>query len=206
MINKELKKRILEISYKKKLSHLGSCLTASDIIWDIYQGLGQDDRFVLSSGHAALALYVVLEKLYGFDADALFDNHGVHPNRDTQNELWASTGSLGHGIGIALGMALASPERTVACLVTDGEAAEGSLWESLEIQKQLGVSNLKVYCNANGQSAYRMVDTDWLESRLKPYGVDVRRTDNQISFLQGLMGHYKVMTKEEYELALEELE
>ena len=62
IVNKELKKRILEISYKKKLSHLGSCLTAVDIIDEIFKIKKPDEKFVLSSGHAALALYVVLEK------------------------------------------------------------------------------------------------------------------------------------------------
>ena len=60
----ELEKRILEISHKHKLSHISSCLTAVDLIDNIYKNKREKDIFILSSGHSALALYVVLEKYY----------------------------------------------------------------------------------------------------------------------------------------------
>jgi transketolase N-terminal domain/subunit len=63
----ELEKRILEISYKNKLSHLSSNLTAVNIIDEIYCIKGNTNPFILSSGHAGLALYVVLEKYYGIN-------------------------------------------------------------------------------------------------------------------------------------------
>src|SRR2546427_251920 len=62
MTNKDLKKRIIEISYKNKLSHIGSCLTAVDIIDEIYAIKKPNEKFILSSGHAGLALYCVIEK------------------------------------------------------------------------------------------------------------------------------------------------
>jgi len=70
--NKDLKKRITNISYKKGLSHLGSVLTAVDIIKEIYDTKKEEDIFILSAGHAGLALYVVLEEKYGFDAEKYF--------------------------------------------------------------------------------------------------------------------------------------
>src|SRR5690554_2275237 len=97
LLNKP-EKRILEITYKKKLSHISSCLTAFRLIDNIYKVKKDDEPFILDNGHAALALYVALEKWYFFDAEALFDQHGVHPNRDEKHKIWASTGSLGHGI------------------------------------------------------------------------------------------------------------
>ena len=78
----DLKKRILEIAYKHKLSHLGSYLSAVGIINEIYKFKKPEDIFILSSGHAALALYVVLEKYEGKNAEELFLKHGGHPHRD----------------------------------------------------------------------------------------------------------------------------
>src|SRR5438874_161410 len=92
--------RIIEISKKYKLSHLGSCLTAIDIIEEIYNEKQEDEKFVLSSGHAGLALYVVLEK-YGFDAEILLKHCGIHPKRMYGYGIDCSTGSLGHGLPIA---------------------------------------------------------------------------------------------------------
>ena len=76
----DLKKRILEIAYKHKLSHLGSYLSAVDIIEEIYKKKNKEDIFILSSGHAALALYVVIEKYEGKNAEELFIKHGGHPH------------------------------------------------------------------------------------------------------------------------------
>src|SRR3990167_1530072 len=124
--NRNLKRRIIEISYEKGLSHLGSCLTAVDIIKEIYDIKKPYEKFVLSSGHAGLALYVVGEKYFrdavdtcvSHSAEYLFSKHGVHPNRD--RHIDASSGSLGHGIGIAVGMALADRSKNVYCLISDG--------------------------------------------------------------------------------------
>jgi transketolase len=144
MNNKNLKKRILEISYKHNLSHLGSCLTAVDIIDEIYAIKKHNERFVLSSGHAGLALYVVIEKytkgddlgmVLGINAEDIFNHHGVHPDRCSQCGLDASTGSLGQGLPIAVGMALADRSKNVYCLISDGECSEGSVWGSFEDSK-----------------------------------------------------------------------
>src|SRR3990167_9557610 len=105
--NRDLRKRIIDISYRHKLSHLGSCLTAVDIIDEIYGVKSIDERFVLSSGHAGLALYCVIEKHEGIDAEKIFEHHGVHPDRCVECHLYYSTGSLGQGLPAALGMALA---------------------------------------------------------------------------------------------------
>ena len=72
-----LKERILEIAYKHKLSHLGSYFSSVDIIDKIYKTKDKDDTFILSSGHAALALYVVLEKYEGKNAEELFLKHNI---------------------------------------------------------------------------------------------------------------------------------
>jgi len=157
MNNKELKRRIIEISYKKKLSHIGSCLTAVDIIDEIFQTKKPGEKFILSSGHAGLALYVVLEKYqepYRKSAEEMFDHHGVHPDRCISCGIDCSAGSLGHGLGIAVGIALADRSKNVYCLISDGEITEGSIWEALRIAAEEKLSNLIVIVNHNGWGAY----------------------------------------------------
>lgn len=193
-----LERRILDISYKKKLAHIGSCLTALPIIEEIYALKRREEPFILSSGHAGLALYVVLEKHGYGDAEQMFDKHGVHPNRDPQHGIWCSSGSLGHGIGIAVGMALADINRKVWCLVSDGECAEGSVWEALRIAREQELDNLNAYVNANGYGAYHEIDVKQLGRRLTSFfPVNMRATEQK--YLFGQQAHYHILTKEDYE-------
>ena len=208
MERQDLVRRILDIAYKKKLSHLGSYLSSVGIIEDIYAGMDKDDIFILSSGHCALALYVVLEKYRGHDAEKLFDKHGGHPHRNEKDDLYCSTGSLGMGLTVAVGRALANPSRTVHCLISDGESAEGSIWEALRFIKVHNVRNIKVYANLNGYAAYEAVNKEYLTNRLKAFlpEVEIIHTSvNQFSFLRGLNAHYHIMNEQDYKAAIEEL-
>lgn len=202
--NKRLKKRIIEISHKHKLSHLGSCLTAVDIIDEIFFLKQPHEKFVLSSGHAGLALYVVIESRGGKNAENIFTHHGVHPDRCSDCGLDCSTGSLGHGLPIAVGMALADRTKNVYCLISDGEFAEGSITEALNVCRQLKLSNLKVYLNLNGWTAYRKIQV--APSTFAAAGIRVRETNvEQLPFLKGLDAHYHTMTDNEYRQAMEVL-
>ncbi len=206
--NKDLKRRIIEISYKKKLSHLGSCLTAVDIIEEIWSKKGHDERFVLSSGHAGLALYVVLEKHGGKDAEEIFDYHGVHPDRCSDCGIDCSSGSLGLGLPIAVGMALADRKKNVYCLISDGEAAEGSIWEALRIAEEQELLNLWIYVNMNGYGGYSEINLPILHRRLSQYPVTIQQRITTQSlkpfpFLKGQDAHYHVMTEAEYTQALD---
>lgn len=205
-----LVKRLLELSHKHRLSHLGSCLTALPIINDIHERMGPDDRFVLSSGHAGLALYVVLEKFFGADAEILLRDCGVHPDRllDTQHMIHCSTGSLGQGLPIAVGMAYANKNHTIHCLISDGECAEGSIWEALNLADQLVLPNLKIHLNYNGLGAYREISPSLL-TKLQAFSTPINlytTNVNQFPFLEGLDAHYHVMTDEEYAQAVAILE
>jgi len=219
MINKNLKRRILDISYKLKLSHLGSCLTAVDIIDYIYSIKKADESFILSQGHAGLALYVVLEKTTGANAEYLLEQRSIHPTRiiheltiDTSNMkdiIDCSTGSLGQGLPIAVGMALADRTKNVYCLISDGECSEGSIFEALKIAYEQKLTNLKIYVNTNGFSGYGRTDKHELLKRLTAFDVPFEWNETNVDyipFLQGLQGHYKVMTAEEYQLALRSLD
>ena len=201
----DLRNRILEIAYKHKLSHLGSYLSAVDIIDEIYKEKKSEDIFILSSGHAALALYVVLEKYEGRNAEELFLKHGGHPHLDEANGIYCSTGSLGLGITVAVGRALARKYRKVFVLISDGESAEGSVWESLRFIYDNHLSNIEVYVNINGYAAYDKVDVKYLEDRLKAFlpTINIRYTSvNQYPFLKGLNAHYHVMSEEDYKSTL----
>ena len=205
--NKDLKRRIIDISYRHKLSHIGSCITAVDIIEEIYKTKKPNEKFVLSSGHAGLALYVVIEKYEGLDAEKIFNHHGVHPDRCAECHIYCSGGSLGQGLPIAVGMALADKEKDVYCLISDGECAEGSIWEALRIATDLRLTNLRIHLNLNGYTAYDIVWEKKMKDRFIGFVPNaysqVHKTNSDLfPFMQGLNSHYHVMSEEEYEEAL----
>jgi len=194
-------RRIIDITYQEKLSHLSSCLSAWPIINEIYNEKKDDEVFILSNGHAGLALYCELEARYGLDPIMLLHKHGIHPGKDLENKLYCSTGSLGSGLPIAVGRALADRNKNVYCLISDGEAAEGSIWESLRFIYVSNLTNLKVYVNINGMTAYEYIDVDYLESRLKSFlpSINIRKSiPKDFEFAKGLLTHYYVMKPEDY--------
>lgn len=184
-----LHERIIEISKKHGLSHLGSCLTAVDIIDGIYQVKKDNEPFILSCGHAGLALYVVLEKYYGKDAEKLYLKHGTHPNADIEDGIFCSTGSLGLGITVALGYAMSDKKRMVFCLISDGEAAEGTIWEVANVIQKYDLCNLKIFCNWNGWGAYDKPAAG-LRYRLSKLPVRVIDTSVQDYGFIGQEAHY----------------
>lgn len=229
---KLLRKRILEISFSQGLSHLGSCLSSIDIIDSIYQIKKPTEPFILSNGHAGIALYVVLESL-GLLTESEIKNLNIHPDRDPSKGIDVSTGSLGQGLPIALGMALADKSSNVYCLISDGEIAEGSIWEALRLASALKLTNLKLILNANGWGAYDQIDTTPLSKRFESFGWVVEHVSGhqvtsildsinhpsttpklilaetnveQFPFLKGQDAHYYKMTEADFKLALASLE
>jgi transketolase len=200
-----MEQRVVEVAYDNKIGHVGSCLTTVPILDHIYKHKGKDDIVILSAGHAGIALYAALEKYEGKDADALYKKHGVHPNRDIDNGIHVSTGSLGSGITIAVGYALADKKRNVHVIISDGECAEGSVWESLAYIRNAGLKNCKVHVNVNGYSAYDKVNMWYLWLRLKAFNwrTKIWFTKNpDFDFLKGLQAHYHVLSKEHKEVMI----
>jgi len=196
--------RIVDIAYTEKLSHLGSYFSSVGIIDDIFNLKEDDDIFILSAGHCALALYVVLEKHLGHDAHALFKKHGGHPHLCEKDDIYCSTGSLGMGITVAVGRAIANPDRTVYCLISDGECAEGSIWEALKFIYENNIKNIKIYVNVNGYAAYDSIDTKYLVDRLKVFMPNIEIIYTEVGtfpFLRGLNAHYHVMSEKDYNFA-----
>lgn len=203
--DKSLIERVLRIAHKNKLSHLGSYFSTLGILDAIYTAKSKDDIIILSAGHAALALYCVIEKYYGINAEVLFEKHGGHPHLDTENYIYCSTGSLGMGITVAIGRALANKKRMVHCIISDGECAEGSIWESLRFIHEQNIKNINVYCNVNGYAAYDVVDKNYLIDRLKVFYPNIfilNTSVEQFPFLKGLNAHYHIMSDKDLEIAL----
>lgn len=227
---KKLRRRILELSYESNLSHIGSCLSAVDLIDSVYKTKNKGDRFVLSNGHAGIAWYTVLEKHGYFKDPRIIKKLHIHPDRNTKHGIYVSAGSLGQGLPIALGMALADRKKNVYCMLSDGECTEGSIWEALRVGKEKKVHNLKIIINANGWSAYDMVNLTYLIKRVEAFGYKIYEVDGhdsrkilkvlkkdrknsltcifaytsveQFSFLKGLDAHYYVMRQNDYEKAI----
>lgn len=192
--------RILELSLKHRLSHLGSCITMYPILEEIYNQKKPDDLVILSAGHAGVAQYVIIEKTSEgkINAEELISDMGVHPSRDINRGIHVSSGSLGSAILVCVGLAIANKSRDIHCLLTDGECAEGSVWEALSFCKKNNLINMKVYVNINGFSAYDTVDRDCLETRLRAFcpWIKIYQTQNP-EFLGGLNAHYHVLKTEE---------
>jgi len=139
--------------------HDRSVVSTLDVLWVLYDRvLGRDDRFLLSKGHGPAAYYAVLaakglvpvEELAGFGG---FDSRlGYHPDRALAPGVEISSGSLGHGLGIAVGVALAG--RRTFCLVGDGELDEGSNWEAVQYAGRIGLGRLTVVAVDNHSSTY----------------------------------------------------
>lgn len=209
---------------------MGSCLTGVDIIDEIYSIKKPDEKFVLSAGHAHLAHLVVMEKYTPLNKmvrremveanawpERMIEKYGIHCD---SNICDASSGSLGQGLPIAVGMALADRSKNVYCLISDGECSEGSIWEALRIMREQKLYNLKIFININGWGAYKEIDKgklqlqigemflgtdgDWYKGKIR--GINYRYTDvTDFPFLKGQDAHYKVMDENDYEEALKML-
>lgn len=152
---KHLVQRALEIDYTQKHRHLGGSLSCLRVMAEIYEGMSKNDIFILSKGHAAPAFYAVLEA-HGYSPDIT----KPHPDYDPANGIVCTTGSLGHGLPVAVGMALAKKMRDevgmVYCLMGDGEAMEGTTWEALLLADALGLRPwLEVWVDNNGWQGSR---------------------------------------------------
>src|SRR5713101_6750475 len=165
-----IRARIVENSHRTQTPHLGSCLSCVDILVAAYfetlridpRKPGEDnrDRFILSKGHGAAALFQVLA-LRGYYPESMLDHYGEdgsvfaeHPPAPSYLPgIEAATGSLGHGFPMGLGMALAGRIRNlqykVIALVSDGECNEGSVWEAAMLAASQKVENLAVIIDFN---------------------------------------------------------
>jgi transketolase len=163
---RRLRRRVLDISQSVPALHIAPAFSCLEILDTIYFSLlrrGTDgtspDSFILSKGHGAMAQYVILEELGIMKEQDLREycqpqgRLGAHPDYGLPG-IEASTGSLGHGLPIALGICIANKEvglrSTTYVVMSDGELMEGSTWEAVLAARNVGVSDLVVLVDFNG--------------------------------------------------------
>ncbi|MCI9177726.1 MAG: transketolase [Clostridia bacterium] len=169
-IAREIRTEIIEEVYQAQSGHPGGSLSCSDILAVLYfnqmnidpkkPGAKERDRFVLSKGHGAAALYATLTRKGYFDKELLKDFRKVesilqgHPDMKKVPGVDMSTGSLGQGLSVAVGMAIGSKLDSagcrVYCLVGDGEIEEGQIWEAAMCASKNKLDNLCVVVDHNG--------------------------------------------------------
>lgn len=195
---RQLRQIILEQSKRANVGHIGCSLAVADIIFVLYTGVLRSsdpddpdrDRFILSKGHAALALYGALY-LNGGLAEESLNTYcgdgsilGVHPDHALRGVDF-TTGSLGHGLSIGAGAALAArlqgSRRRAFVLVSDAECNEGSLWEAVMFAAHHKLSNLVAIVDSDGQQALgyteEVLNLSPMSERWRAFGWDARDVD-----------------------------
>lgn len=195
---RKVRQIILEQSHRAHTGHIGSALSIVELVTALYGRVlsiphpedPERDRFVLSKGHAALALYAALF-LRGWISAAELDSFhtdgsrlGVHPEH-TLPGVDFSTGSLGLGMAMGSGAAMAArmqgSKRRAFVLVSDAECNEGSLWESVMFAAHHKLANLVAIIDLNGQQALgytrEVLDLRPMHERWAAFGWDAHQVD-----------------------------
>jgi transketolase len=178
--------------YRNRVGHLGGNLSALDAMMVVHHELmGEHGRFILSKGHAAGAYYITLWSLGLITEQELTSFHkddtrlsGHPPARGIPHILF-STGSLGHGLSLAAGLALAArlkgERHRIFCLTSDGEWQEGSTLEALVFACHHRLANLTILVDHNGLQGFgstaEVATMDPLTDKLSGFNVDLRRCD-----------------------------
>ena len=195
---KAIRRAIIETAYKTQAGHIASSLSCVEILMALYQVKRPQDIIILSKGHAALALYATWDVLGLTETGKLatFCQNGTelggHPDCLKNRLICASTGSLGQGLSIACGIALADRSRTTYCVIGDGEMNEGQIWEAIMFAAQYRLVNLVVVVDNNclQSSGYtnKVMAVSPIPQKLRAFGWDARHcdghnTDTLISYL-----------------------
>ncbi len=197
IISTELRKNIVRMHQRG--SNVGSAMSAADILAVLYFEIMHipspdepaRDRFILSKGHAASALYAALAQK-GFIDTALLKDYLAddsilmgHPCQKTVPGVEVSTGSLGHGLPVAVGMAMAAKHDNktyrIFVLMGDGECQEGSVWEGAMLAARLGLDNITIIIDANNLQGYGRAEEIQAIATLAPkfsaFGWEAREVD-----------------------------
>jgi len=184
----DAKKRLLRMHYEAGVGHIGgnlSCLDAMLLVFHSF--LSQSDKFILSKGHSAGALYVSLWSAGYLGDEDLKTFHGegtylpAHPPISRFEKIPFSTGSLGHGLSLAVGVALAKKLRGddghIFCMTSDGEWQEGSTWEALIFLNHHQLKNITVLVDHNRLQGFgttgSVASMSSISQRLQGFDLDV---------------------------------
>lgn len=189
VLNKDLRKQIVNMVVSGNNGHIPSAFSILDIVTYLYSHVLkvdpknpawlQRDFFVLSKGHGCLALYVNLHRR-GFITDhdiAQFCRKGgilgEHPDLNKVPGAEASSGSLGHGlsyaVGIALGNRIQSRDNRIFVLIGDGESHEGTVWEAAHVASNYELGQMCVIVDWN-QSGMQLLPSDDLPAKWRAFG------------------------------------
>ena len=186
-LQKKARTRLIKMHYESNAGHAGGNLSALDILLCLHHGvIKKDDLFVLSKGHAAGALYITLWTMGKIPETELstFHKDGTrlsgHPPVHGLPEVQFATGSLGHGLSLAAGLALAKKLKRekgrIYCLTSDGEWNEGSCWEALIFAQHHKLDNLTFIVDSNGLQGFgttkEVADLGSLAEKFKIFGVE----------------------------------
>ena len=215
MQNNSLRKLILEASLEAGACHIGSALSAVDIVERVYKTKKKRDVFVFAKASGVAALYAVLAKrgIIPEDKVVYYLKHYPLPSREVPGVIH-SVGSLGHGLPVAVGLALADRTRKVYCLISDAEIQEGTTWESILFARQHKLRNLKIIVDKNKLQACGstkdILDIDKaLELLEELFPIEVVKTikGKGVSFIENdYTWHYRNLTPKLLKQALKELE
>jgi transketolase len=184
--------RLLRMHFESGVGHIGGNLSALDLLLCLHHDIMRPgDQFVLSKGHAAGALYVTLWTLGRLSDDDLKQFHrdntrlSGHPPTHGIDDIPFATGSLGHGVSLAAGLALAKQLRgepgRVFCLTSDGEWNEGSCWEALIFARHHQLQNLTILVDHNGLQGFgstrEVADLHPLADKFRAFRVHTRKID-----------------------------
>jgi len=184
--------RLLRMHYESGVGHIGGNLSCLDLLlWLHHHVLGPEDQFLLSKGHAAGALYVTLWTLGRLSEEELLSFHkdntrlSAHPPSGGIADILFGTGSLGHGLSLAAGLALGKRHRgqpgRVWCLMSDGEWNEGSCWEALIFAAHHRLENLTLLVDLNGLQGFgstrEVADLSPLAEKIRAFGVWTEEID-----------------------------
>lgn len=190
---KRARLRLLKMHYESGVGHIGGNLSALDAMMvTFHEAVQPSDRFILSKGHSAGALYVVLWSLGLLDDQDLgtFHKDGTllagHPPATGLPQIDFATGSLGHGLSLAAGTALAfrlnASAGHVFCMTSDGEWQEGSTWEAFIFACHQRLSNLTILVDHNGLQGFGTTEN---VASMNPLHAKIAAFDAEIDIVDG---------------------
>tara|TARA_R100001129_G_scaffold94492_1_gene64327 strand:- start:5144 stop:5923 length:780 start_codon:yes stop_codon:yes gene_type:complete len=189
----KLRKHVLDMVYEKQSGHIGGSFSIAEIVCYLYNNYDlinpQEDKLILSKGHAVPILYAALYEMGLIDTLKNFREVNSplqgHPDKERLNLMHATTGALGQGLSIAIGHALALKMRKkknkIFCILGDGELQEGQIWEAFMLSPKYELDNLVCIVDHNKAQndgyVSDILDMGDLGCKIESFGWDVFTVD-----------------------------
>lgn len=198
----EMRKRLLRLTHESGGLHIGGDFSLTEIMTVLFESYlrvdpnrpewTERDRFLLSKGHGAGALYISMANRGFFDVEEIYQTYGklgtafgMHPCRNHLPGVETSTGSLGHGLSVTVGMSLAArldgARHRIVTVVGDGELNEGSVWEAVMAAAHFKLGNLVMVVDKNTMSldgpVAEVMGVDPLDRKFEAFGWNTVNVD-----------------------------